>query len=369
MCLLIGRNIQSTFQPLRIIHVSDNEPWAEEYKFGWTIIGPVCVDKEKETLNYASVDRITVQSEYPQNVFTIPTSNRYKEESVVSFATRQYLKDVTSPQQVREMMQLDYSELYHARNIPGTEKGESVEDKRFSEILTTNIHKNELGNWEMPLPFKTDAVTLPNNRERCLKRLLGIKKKFLWFKDNNLDGQIMEYRMNVYLFGAVSSPGVANFGLRITAEAGRQQFGPEAANILRNDFYVDDGLKSFDTHENAIKIIKKTQAMCATVNVRLHKFASNSKTVLEALLVEDRPKDLKNLDLRHNVLPVLRSLATYWCIESDVIGFCIQIKDKPLTRRGILSTVSSVYDPLGIVAPVILVGKQLLQELCRDGID
>ena len=27
-----------------------------------------------------------------------------------------------------------------------------------------------------------------------------------------------------------------------------------------------------------------------------------------------------------------------------------------------------MYDPLGIVAPVILVGKQLLQELCRDGI-
>lgn len=147
--------------------------------------------------------------------------------------------------------------------------------------------------------------------------------RFLWFKDNNLDGQIIEYRMNVYLFWAVSSPGVANFGLRITAEAGRQQFGPEAANILRNDFYVDDGLKSFDTHENAIKIIKKTQVMCATVNVRLHKFASNSKTVLEALPVEDRPKDLKNLDLRHNVLPVLRSLGTYWCIESDTIGFCI----------------------------------------------
>lgn len=37
-------------------------------------------------------------------------------------------------------------------------------------------------------------------------------------------------------------------------------------------------------------------------------------------------------------------------------------------RRGILSTVSLVYDPEGIVATVILVGKQLLQELCYDGI-
>jgi len=84
---------------------------------------------------------------------------------------------------------------------------------------------------------------------------------------------------------------------------------------------------------------------------------------------EDRSKDLKDLDLRHDILPVQRSLGTYWCIESDTIGFRIKLKDKPLTRRGILSTVSSVYDPLGIVAPVILVGKQLLQELCHDGID
>ena len=76
-------------------------------------------------------------------------------------------------------MQLDYSELYHTRNIPGTEKSESVEDRRFCDILTTNIHKNQTGIWKMPLPFKTDDVTLPNNREQCLKRLLGIKRKLL----------------------------------------------------------------------------------------------------------------------------------------------------------------------------------------------
>ena len=80
-------------------------------------------------------------------------------------------------------------------------------------------------------------------------------------------------------------------------------------------------------------------------------------------------KDLKDLNARHDVLPVQRSLGTYWCIETDTIGFHIELKDKPLTRRGILSTMSSVYDPLGIVAPVISVGKQLLQELCHDNME
>ena len=133
----------------------------------------------------------------------------------------------------------------------------------------------------------------------------------------------------------------ANLGPRKTAESGQDRFGQEAANFLQNDFYVDDGLKSFTTPENDIDIIRSTQAMHAAVNLRLHKFASNSKDVLEAMPVEDCSKDLKDLDLRHDVLPDQRSLGTYWCIEDDTIGFRIEHKDKPLTRRGILPTVCS----------------------------
>ena len=109
--------------------------------------------------------------------------------------------------------------------------------------------------------------------------------------------------------------------------------------------------------------------MCASANLRLHKFASNRREVLESLPVDDRAKYLKDIDLRHDVLPVQRSLGTFWCIESDTLGFRIELKDKPATRRGILSTICSVYDPLGIVAPVILVGKQILQDLCSQNVD
>ena len=60
-------------------------------------------------------------------------------------------------------------------------------------------------------------------------------------------------------------------------------------------------------------------------------------------------------------------LGVHWCIETDTLQFWIELKDK-LLSRGILSTVSSIYDPLGLLAPVILQGKRILQELCRDGV-
>ena len=68
-------------------------------------------------------------------------------------------------------------------------------------------------------------------------------------------------------------------------------------------------------------------------------------------------------------MPIERALGVQWCVESDTFQFRIVLCDRPLTRRGILSTINSVYDPLGFIAPVILVGKQILQQMCQDNSD
>ena len=43
--------------------------------------------------------------------------------------------------------------------------------------------------------------------------------------DGNLEGELQEYRMVVHLFGAVSSPSVANFALKQTATDNEEQHG------------------------------------------------------------------------------------------------------------------------------------------------
>ena len=172
--------------------------------------------------------------------------------------------------------------------------------------------------------------------------------------------------MTVHLFGATSSPGCANYGLKLIAEDNKQEFGEEIANFVKRDSYVDDGLKSLRSAPEAVSVIQKTKNMLSRGGLRLHKFVSNSRDVLTAISPDDRATNLKNLDSNDNAPPIERTLGTEWCIESDSFKLRIILHLKPCTRRGILSTISSIYDPLGFAAPFLLTGRQILQDLCLD---
>ena len=193
--------------------------------------------------------------------------------------------------------------------------------------------------------------------------------RFLWWEDGNLDKEPLEYRMTVHLFGAMSSPGCANFGLKQVAKDNEDKFGSAAARFICDNFYVDDGLISVPTAEEAVTLIKNTKEMCQKGGLRLHKFVSNSKEVMAAVPPADRAEGIKDLDLLKDDLPIERALGIQWCVENDTFHFRIVLKDRPLTKRGILSTICSIYDPLGLLAPILLVGKQILQQMCREGAD
>ncbi|XP_071482161.1 uncharacterized protein [Diadema antillarum] len=193
--------------------------------------------------------------------------------------------------------------------------------------------------------------------------------RFLWWKGGNLDEDPSTYRMKVHLFGAGSSPGCANFGLRRLATDLTQEFGEDVKNFIHHDFYVDDGLQSMLTAQEVIQLITKTKLLCEKGGLHLHKFVSNNREVLNAVPEEDRAKNVREINLQHDDLPIERALGVQWCVESDTFNFRMTLQDKPLTRRGVLSTVMSIYDPLGLIAPLILPGKRILQELCSLSVD
>ncbi|KAK7877393.1 hypothetical protein WMY93_031909, partial [Mugilogobius chulae] len=190
--------------------------------------------------------------------------------------------------------------------------------------------------------------------------------RFLWYRKNDPSEPIVEYRMKVHVFGNSPSPAVAIFGLRNAAQQSDTEYPPEAKQFVQRHFYVDDGLKSVSTESGAIKLLKDTQELLATSNLRLHKIASNSPNVMKAFPNEDLASGLKDIDFNTDFPPMQRSLGVSWNIEKDTFTFSVSQADKPYTKRGVLSTINSLFDPLGFAVPVSIQGRALLRELTKE---
>ena len=193
--------------------------------------------------------------------------------------------------------------------------------------------------------------------------------RFFWFQDGDYSTEPVEYRSTVHLFGAASSPAIANFGLKKAASDYEWKYGSDVKDFVHNNFYVDDGLKSVSSVEESVSLVEKCIAFCEECGLKLHKFVSNSPGLLDAIPVELRASQLKDHDVFCDMVPLERALGVKWCIESDTFRFRIIVQHNSMTRRGVLSTVCSVYDPLGLIAPVVLQGKKILQSLCKERLD
>ncbi|XP_030845109.1 uncharacterized protein LOC115925437 [Strongylocentrotus purpuratus] len=189
--------------------------------------------------------------------------------------------------------------------------------------------------------------------------------RFLWWKDGDFNKEPLVYRMCVHLFGGTWSPSVCSHALRQTARNGDGNGKVEASKAILENFYVDDCLVSVENEETAVKLAADLMVLLSEGGFRLTKWVSNNPFVLQSIPEEERAKDVRGLDLNHDALPVERALGISWDVETDCLLYKFRPKDKPQTRRGILSVVSSIYDPLGYASPFILKAKMILQELTR----
>ena len=121
--------------------------------------------------------------------------------------------------------------------------------------------------------------------------------RFLWWEGNYLSKEFVDYNMTVHLFGGTSFPSCANFALKQTENDFEGEYGEEAANFIRNDFYVDDGLKSVPTPASAVELVKNVKAMCHQGGFNLHKFLSNNKDVIKGIPESDKAEGVKEIDL------------------------------------------------------------------------
>ena len=425
VALLIGVNCPTALRPLEVINEENNGPFAQRTALGWCIVGPLT--NAEQHMSTLRCNRIAVvdspSNKIAQHFFGVEET--VKDNDLSRMLVEMYKHDFNEPSP-KEMKKAQISQGTERNQLP-KETANSKEDDRFLEKMRTEV-KSVNGHYQLPLPFRNEAVNMPNNRQHAIKRAMWIKHKFkdskyhedyvdfmnkiitqgyaakvpesqldveegkvwylphhgvyhprkpekirvvfdcsseykgtslnrellqgpdltnllvavlmrfrinqvafladiesmfyqvqvpkaqrsylrfLWWPDGNIENDLTEYEMCVHLFGAVSSPSCANFALKQTAEDNAKVYGNEAAEVVKHDFYVDDLLKSTPTTEAALELIPKVTKMCAAGGFRLTKFISNDRKVIGSIPREEQAKEMKNVDLNHDRLPMERAL-------------------------------------------------------------
>lgn len=125
--------------------------------------------------------------------------------------------------------------------------------------------------------------------------------------------------------------------------------------------YVDDVQSGSYSINHALQ--KRNQLISALKSggFELRKWSSNAPELLESIPVEHQSNN-ELLQINNN--ESIKTLGVYWRPNIDCFQFKINfLLDKSATKRSILSTIARLFDPLGFLAPVIILAKIILKDV------
>lgn len=191
-------------------------------------------------------------------------------------------------------------------------------------------------------------------------------QRILWRENNN--EPIKEYRLLTVTYGTSCAPYLAIRTLHQLCDDEIHSY-PEVAPLLKTDVFVDDLLSGDATEEGAIHLQKQLTDIFLSGGFPLHKWCSNSELVLNN--IPDNQKvyhSSVNIKIDNSV----KALGITWEPNSDnfklSIVFDNVINSNNLTKRKVLSTIASIFDPLGWLAPIVIVFKIFMQKLWLTGL-
>ena len=193
--------------------------------------------------------------------------------------------------------------------------------------------------------------------------LADIAKAFLMIKlkleeDKNrfsfivFDGEkYIHYRYSSIIFGFICSPFILNLVLKL--------------HVLRNPdplisriypkFYVDNLIYTSDSPETLFEVYSKLKSCLLDGGFNLRDWVTNRSEVKERIYANDRggTSNVKVLGYSYDPLTDQLSLAK--------MAFELPAN----TRRKVLSSLASVFDPLGVITPISVKGKFILRDITK----
>lgn len=355
----------------------------------------------KNDANHELVEQIFQRSHYRdetgQFIVTIPLNpNVQKLGSSREIALKRFLmlekrfeKNSEFKQKYVEFMR-EYEQLGHMREVTtAPEPGEMVyyiphhgvfTSNKFRVVFDASCKTNEeislndiqlVGEklqrdlHEQIMRFRKHAIGIIADINKMYRQVKIIPSQYnlqrIFWRENPND-KLKEYCLVVITYGLASSPHCA---VRAMIEGANSmiELYPEAVKIIKENFYMDDGLFGAHSKEKALALAKDVKYVLSKSGFDLCKWKSNERTLAQEMDCQ-------------NPSSVLLSDSTFvlglkWLLQPDEftyeISHCEQLKK--FTKRTILGRIAQLYDPNGFLAPFIAKAKMFMQKLWHEKLD
>lgn len=178
--------------------------------------------------------------------------------------------------------------------------------------------------------------------------------RILWRKDKN--STIKTYNLNTITYGTASAPYLAT---KVLHHIGERHIAthPLASRAILHDFYVDDLLTGTDSIDETMQLKTDLDNILRSSGFELRKWASN-----EASIFSPQSEIQNQLQIVSDTSPKI--LGLFWNFNQDILTFSVKgSTNSRITKRTILSEISQIFDPLGLIGPATIQAKIILQEL------
>ncbi|XP_070537458.1 uncharacterized protein [Ptychodera flava] len=215
------------------------------------------------------------------------------------------------------------------------------------------------------LRFRANPIALTSDIE---KAFLQIRlepyerkfKKFLWLSDPNyIDSEFVTYQFKSVLFGAVCIPFILNAVFKTQMETDPEN---QTAPDLKQDIYVDDVISGCSTESEAVQYYEEANKLMDSSGFNLRSWSSNSDVVRKLTEKDDKLKST----------PCVGTLGIMqWDSEKDTLMYKDINNMSPdllTTKREVVSHTASLCDPLGLLSPVNIKAKLLIEDIWKSDI-
>ena len=190
--------------------------------------------------------------------------------------------------------------------------------------------------------------------------------RFLWFEDGDPDKPITVYRYTSVFFGGTSSPFILNSTILHHLSKYEKDQDPVVqfvAQDLEEKLYCDNVLTGADDENTAIQYYTISRQVMKDADMNLRQWFTNSPALTTIIDKMGTGSERDHAGL----------LGMKWNPKEDTLQFPRKAVVIPsgvrFTKRQVLSSASSTFDPIGLISPVLVPAKKFISFLWDKGFD